>query len=248
MEVRVVGTGEAFDSGVGNNAFLLDAAGGATLLVDCGYQIPERLWARGLHRGIDAIYLTHTHADHAFGLVPLLTRYWEERRRRALTIIGHGGVRSFVGKALDLGFPGIAARFAFPIEFVAVRPGRPLSWRGLTLDTARSRHGVTNLSVRFTAGGRSCAFSGDGGITEDTAALYAGVDTLFHELFATRRDVPGHTNLTALKRLVDRIRPARVVVSHHGRRYKDGVRRAVAKLGPAPTEWVSAEPDQTFVI
>jgi ribonuclease BN (tRNA processing enzyme) len=107
---------------------------------------------------------------------------------------------------------------------------------------------VTNLSVRFGARGRRCAFSGDGGITEDTAALYAGVDTLFHELFAARRDVPGHTNLVQLRGLVDAIRPARVVVSHHGRRYKAGVRRAVAKLGPAPTEWVSAEPGDVFEI
>ena len=102
MDVHVVGAGEAFDSGLGNNSFLLSATRGPTVLIDCGYQIPERLWARDLHRSIDAIYFTHTHADHAFGVVPLLTRFWEERRKRSLTIIGHRGVEDAHRDPIDL--------------------------------------------------------------------------------------------------------------------------------------------------
>ena len=254
MKVRVIGCGEAFDTGLGNNSFLLSATGrGGTVrvLVDCGYQIPERLWAHRLHRGIDAIYLTHTHADHAFGIVPLLTRYREERRTRPLVLIGHRGVESFVGKALDLGFPGIRNRIRFPLSFVVARPAQPLEWSGLAIRTARSAHSVMNLSVRFEHAGRSCAFSGDGAITPETRALYAGVDVLFHELFAVRRDVPGHTNLGALRALAADIGARRIVVSHHGRRYKTSVRRAVAALDPASAahpRWVSAEPGQVYAI
>jgi ribonuclease Z len=139
MQVRVFGCGEASDSGVGNNGFLLTGQGsGATarILIDCGYQTPERLWADGLHRGLNAIYLTHTHthADHGFGVVPLLTRYWEERRTRFLTIIGHRGVCSYITKLMNLGFKLVSS-------------SRPLAWGGLTFRTGRSQHGVMNLSV-----------------------------------------------------------------------------------------------------
>lgn len=250
MEVRVVGCGEAFDSGLGNNAYLL-SAGGRRILIDCGYQIPERLWAGGLHRSLDAVYFTHTHADHAFGIVPLLVRYWEERRKKPLSIIGHRGVSSFVRKALELGFPGFGARLNFPLDFVVVKPGTASSWGGLTLDTARSQHGVTNLSVRFTEGGRSCAFSGDGAVTPETDALYRGVDLLFHELFSVRRKVPGHTNVPAIRALAESARPTRIVVSHHARRYKAAVLRAVAGLDErrvGGARWIAAKPDQTFQI
>ena len=250
MEVRVIGCGEAFDSGLGNNAYLL-AGGGRRVLIDCGYQIPERLWASDLHRILDAVYFTHTHADHAFGIVPLLVRYWEERRRKPLTIIGHRGVKSFVFKALELGFPGFSARLSFPLEFVVVKPGVTVSWAGLVLDTARSQHGVTNLSVRFTEGTRTCAFSGDGAVTHETEELYRDVDLLFHELFSVRRKVPGHTNVAGIRALADNARPARIVVAHHGRRYKAAVLRAVAGLDKqrvGGARWISAKPNQLFQV
>ena len=174
MKVTIIGTGEAFDSGLGNNSFVLHGAGLPTVLVDCGYQIPERLWAGGLHRRLDAVYLTHTHADHSFGIVPLLGRYLIERRERPLPVIGHSGVGSFVRRALDLGYPGMRENLPFPLEFISVSPSRRLDFGALSLACARSDHGVLNLSVRFEAGGSSCAFSGDGAPSAATEALYQG--------------------------------------------------------------------------
>ena len=153
MKVTVIGTGEAFDSGLGNNAFVLDGRGVPTILVDCGYQIPERLWATGLHRKLDGIYLTHTHADHSFGIVPLIGRFLVERRERPLPVIGHSGVGSFVRRALDLGYPGMRENLPFPLEFITVSPARRLDFGALSLACARSDHGVLNLSVRFECAG-----------------------------------------------------------------------------------------------
>ena len=98
MQITVIGSGEAFDVGLGNNAYLVSASRAPNLLIDCGYQVPERLWASGLAKSIDGIYLTHTHADHAFGIAPLITRFWEERRKRRLDIIGHRGIESYFRK------------------------------------------------------------------------------------------------------------------------------------------------------
>src|SRR3954452_18272937 len=96
--LRVLGTGEAFDTGLGNNSCLLyDGKKGSpskekripTFLFDCGYQIPERLWALPkLYPELDAVALTHFHADHAFGLAPLLVRFAEEGREEPLGIFG----------------------------------------------------------------------------------------------------------------------------------------------------------------
>ena len=248
MKVTVIGTGEAFDSGLGNNAFVLHGRGLPTLLVDCGYQIPERLWATGLHRKLDGIYLTHTHADHSFGIVPLLGRFLVERRERPLPVIGHSGVGSFVRRALDLGYPGMRENLPFPLEFVTVSPARRHDFGALSLACARSDHGVLNLSVRLEAQGASCAFSGDGAPSAATEALYRGVDVLFHELYSVRRKLPGHSTLAELRALADRAGVPRVVVSHHAREYKARLHRAVAALREPGREWTTARPGQTFRI
>lgn len=248
MKVTVVGVGEAFDSGVGNNAFVLHGRGLPTVLVDCGYQIPERLWATGLHRKLDAVYLTHTHADHAFGLVPLLGRFLVERRERPFPVIGHSGVASFVRRAFDLGYPGMREALPFPLEFIAVSPRRRIDFGALSLVCARSDHGVRNLSVRFEAGGASCAFSGDGAPSAATEALYRGVDVLFHELYTLHGKRPGHSTLAELRALAARAEVPRVVVSHHARKHKARLHRAVAALRDPAREWITARPGQVIEV
>lgn len=248
MKVTVVGTGEAFDSGLGNNSFVLYGRGLPSVLVDCGYQIPERLWANGLHRKLDAVYLTHTHADHSFGLVPLIGRFLIERRERPLSVIGHSGVASFVRRALDLGYPGMREALPFALEFVTVSPRQRIGFGGLDLSSARSDHGVRNLSVRFEAGASSCAFSGDGAPSAATEALYRGVDVLFHELYTVRRKLPGHSTLAELRALAARAEVPRVVVSHHAREHKARLHRAIAALREPGREWITARPGQTIRI
>jgi ribonuclease Z len=255
MKIRVIGCGEAFDSGPGNNSFLLSAPAtehspSTQLLIDCGYQIPERLWHQGLHTSLDGLYLTHTHADHSFGVVPLLTRFWEEKRSQAFTIIGHNGVKNYVEKLMELGYPRMLGKLPYPLHFISVSPAAAIEWNGINVTTAQSEHGIKNLSVRFEHDSKSCAFSGDGGITPATRALYDGVDLLFHELFATRRNVPGHTNLVSLSALERELELARIVVSHHGRRYKDAVVRAIDSSNKRSKHatWISAKPDQEFVV
>ena len=248
MKVTVIGAGEAFDSGIGNNSFLLHGSDLPTVLVDCGYQIPERLWASGLHRRLDAVYLTHTHADHSFGIVPLIGRYLVERRARALPVIGHSGVASFVRRALDLGYPGMRQHLPFPLEFITVSPARRLAFGGLSLACARSDHGVRNLSVRFEANGSSCAFSGDGAPSAATEALYRGVDVLFHELYSVRRKHSGHSTLAELRALAARAGVRRVFVSHHAREHKARLHRAVAALREPGREWTTARPGQVIRI
>ncbi len=249
MQVQIVGTGEAFDSGLGNNAFLLSGRGIPRVLIDCGYQVPERLWASGAHKSIDAVYLTHTHGDHAFGIVPLLARYWLERRTRPLTILGHAGVRRYVERLFALGYPSMLERLSFPIEYRTMHPRRALELDGLRLTCARSRHSVPNLSVRFEdSRGRSVAFSGDGDISDETRQLYAGVDVLFHELYRLRRSFPGHTRLPDLRKMVESLEIPVVVVSHHARRERVRIGRAIERLPSSPTRWIEGRPGERIPV
>ena len=246
MKIRIIGCGEAFDSGVGNNSCLLQGRSIPTLLFDCGYQIPERLWAAGLHDRIEAAYISHIHADHAFGLVPLLTRWHLEGRRKKFTIIGHSGIEPYLKRAFDLGYPGMRRKLRFPLRFLTVRPGKSLRWRQMRFHTARSDHSVRNLSVRVELPGtKEFAFSGDGTLNPAMERLFAGVPVLLQEVFSLKREVPGHTSLARLKNYAADSGIGRIIVTHHGREERRRIAAAVHRLqrqrgGP---QWISARPD-----
>lgn len=68
MKLQMLGTGSAFAKVFNNNNALLKVDG-RTLLVDCGITAPKALYELGYNfNDLDAILITHIHADHVGGL------------------------------------------------------------------------------------------------------------------------------------------------------------------------------------
>ena len=127
MEALVLGCGEAFDNDLFNTSILL-RTGAATILLDCGYSIPPRVWqAVADPNAIDLVYISHPHADHYFGLPALLGRMWEDGRTKKLTVLTQPQVIEQIRAAMELGYRGLANRFQYEIE-----------WLPATLDAASS--------------------------------------------------------------------------------------------------------------
>lgn len=71
MRLVCLGSGSAFTVGDGNwqSNFLLEAASGQKMLIDCGGDARHALHHHGLAAGdIDAVYISHLHNDHIGGL------------------------------------------------------------------------------------------------------------------------------------------------------------------------------------
>ncbi|NVB42710.1 ribonuclease Z [Pseudenhygromyxa sp. WMMC2535] len=183
-ELVFVGTGEAVDPQLPNTSLLL--RGPRTLLLDCGYAVPHAFWS--ISRDVellDAIWISHAHADHCFGLPALLLWMRLGGRRRPLTLFGGPGSQARLSAVLELGYPGsFAAHKCFAIEFVELAPGEAARFGPLRLGVAATAHSLANYALRVEAPGqRSVVYSGDGAPTPESEALIAGVDVLVHECF-----------------------------------------------------------------
>src|SRR6476619_3651301 len=108
--ITFVGTSDAFGAGGRRQAaiFVETASGG--LLLDCAPTTNSGLAALGIPRdAVDAIAISHFHADHFAG-VPgfVLAAIYEDRRRHPLVVAGPSGVEGRVRSAADAIGQGLA--------------------------------------------------------------------------------------------------------------------------------------------
>lgn len=244
-QIWVIGSGEAFSSTEGNTSYLFKYEGHPTLLFDCGYQIPERLWRLKEKPEIDAICLTHLHADHVFGIVPFLCREWEEGRKKVLTLIGAKGCSTYVQRLFETGYPGLWKRLGFKIEFLEIAPLRPVEWAGLKIRVAETSHSVRNFTYRVDSSDgsfQSFAVSGDGQTTSKTCELVKDVGVHFQEIYTLNKINPVHMDLKRFEKWALRSRIEKIGVAHHSRAELDSIQARIKVLAKQDPRWFCVKP------
>lgn len=130
---------------------LLIRCGGKLLLFDCGEgtQIPFRLAGMGL-AALDAVCLTHYHADHALGLPGLLLTVSNSGRTEPVTIYGPPGLRQTVG-----GLMTVAPELRFELRLEELPCDRPAAVElpgpgGMRVESMPADHSIPCFAYRFT--------------------------------------------------------------------------------------------------
>jgi ribonuclease Z len=212
LEIHCIGVGEAFDPARGNTATIINSA--SRVLVDCGYAVPALLFpAYPSPEALDAIYLTHFHADHTFGLPGLLSRLHFDGRKKELAILGQRGTEQFVMSLLEMGYPGLAASFGYPIYFR--ESNEHLSFCEMGFEFALTDHPLTNYAAKVEIGGTKLAISGDGDLTESAKKLYQDCSLLVHEAFSCHTPCPGHISVEGLLNFANNLSELRTLVIVH---------------------------------
>jgi ribonuclease Z len=200
VEVIFLGVGEAFDEKVPNTSILIHYEGGTspvTLLLDCGFTAPPQFWREEPDADIlDGIWVSHFHGDHCLGIPALLVRFWEEGRKKALTLVGQKGIAPFMRTSLDLAYPGMYEKLGFPLHFREVEPDKEVTIFGLIFHTAVTSHSQRDLALRIDAQGKSIYYSGDGKATPESMALAKGSQLIIQEAFSLEAEIPGHGTVT----------------------------------------------------
>lgn len=195
MEVMFLGVGEACDPECLNTSLLVKPTGAKdyTVMLDCGFTVPHRYFLDcGDAEQLQALWISHFHGDHFFGVPLLLLRFWEMGRRSPLRVLGPVGVADRVTSAMRLAYPGFLERLTFPLEFLVIADNEVKEAAGMRWRCAACEHGQEARAVRLDDGVVSLFYSGDGRPTPATVALADGCDCVVHEAFSFAGGTVGH--------------------------------------------------------
>jgi len=164
---------------------------------------------------VDAVVLSHLHADHCLDLTSYYVwrRYRPEGPAHAIPVLGPTGTADRMARAYDLPLEDdMHGEFVF-------RDHLPVTEIGpFRITTTRVNHPVETYATRVEAGGRSLVFSGDTGESDALVELSHGVDLALYEAsFISRyENLPLNLHLTATQAAEHAIRAeaGRLVLTH----------------------------------
>jgi ribonuclease BN (tRNA processing enzyme) len=225
-EVLFVGTSDAFGAGGRRqSAMLLRSASGCVLL-DCGATTGTGLAALGVDRDeIDAIVVSHFHADH-FGGIPLLllAALYEDERRRPLRIAGPPGTERRVRElALAMGHGLDGRPFGFRIDFAEFTPERALEVGPLRARAFATHHSPDSSphGLVLDTGQERIAYSGDTGWFDALPREVAGSQLFVCECTYRHAGFEYHLNLEVLETRRHEFDCGRIVLTHLGAEMAD---------------------------
>lgn len=194
MKIKFLGVGEAFDNNLPNTSILVSTKK-TNILLDCGYSIPQQYFRLNKKADfLDAIYISHRHADHFFGLPILLMRMWEEGRMKDINIICQKSLVKKIFKGiLDIAYKDFSKKFGYKINFTGVEKNKKTNFNDLELSFAPTIHSIENLAIKIKDKNKNFCYSGDGQFTNETESLYKDSDLVIQEAYLYNKKIIGHS-------------------------------------------------------
>lgn len=154
MKLTFLGSGSAFTVGSDNyhSNMLLESDTGKRLLIDCGSDVRFSLHEVGLtYRDIDAVYISHLHADHAGGLEWLsFTTKFDPLCAKPTLFVNEKTVYDLWNKVLAGGLSSIQGVIADLSTYFHVKPIKEnggFQWEGIEFRTVQTVHIVSGFTI-----------------------------------------------------------------------------------------------------
>ena len=181
MRLTVLGRSPARPNPGEACAGYLVEGGGARLLVDIGPGIVAQLLLRHHPSELDAVVVSHMHADHMLDLVTLRYVYpWRRltRDERLRVVLPPGSADQLLSLAR-----GVGGAHHFEDAFrLSEHDGKaPLTFSSLTLTPRETQHYIPCWGFRAEAEGRRLAYTADTAPCPGLADLADGADLLLSE-------------------------------------------------------------------
>jgi ribonuclease BN (tRNA processing enzyme) len=143
---------------------------------------------------IDAVFLSHLHADHCLDIAPFVVwhRYSGRATRKNLPLYAPVAAERRLALAYDSAGDGVTDVF----DFVPVGPGS-FTLGPFEVTLARTAHPIECYAIRLTVDGKSLVYTGDTGPCQRVIELARGADVLLAEAaHPPGQDQPAGLHLT----------------------------------------------------
>ena len=196
--------------------------GQSTVLLDCGPGTLERLWQRGLLGDVEAVLISHMHADHVLDLLLFAGEIVQSKThgpRVVLYVPREDGPA--VLRRLDAAFtrePGESTRFDVAFDVREYGADDRISIGALSFSFAPTEHQQPCYAARVTDGSTVIVYGADGAWGTSIEALAAGADllvldaTYLDDESAARAD--GHMTAAQAGEVAARAGAARLLLTH----------------------------------
>lgn len=173
LQVYFLGTAGALPTTQRNPPCIMVRHGSDTILFDCGEGAQQQMMRARCGFTVNAIFVTHWHADHFLGIFGLVQTMSFNGRTDPLTIYGPEWVHEFVSILKTV------ARFnlRFPLEAIELAHGSWVRFDGYTITAFSAIHGIPALGYIFEEDPRPGRFN-----REEAIALGVPPGPLFGRL------------------------------------------------------------------
>lgn len=228
----------------------LVSGGGTRVWVDAGSGTLAQLQRHVRLDELDAIWISHLHADHS---ADLLTAYYgalyaDIRLAAPIPLYGPPGIADRLAHFLTHTSTRSPIESAFAVD--ELYDGHRVRVGALTLTSRAVAHGLPAFALRVEAGGRSLVYSGDTAPCPALTSLAEDCDVLLCEADSARAPSVGeqvHHTPEDAGDTADAARAGRLIVTHVGRSLtpQQAVARASTRFA-GPVE--HAVPGATFPV
>ena len=153
LSLFLAGTGGSVPTARRGLPATLLRAGGARILFDCGEGTQRQLLRSVGLPELDAIFLTHYHADHWLGLPGMLKTLDLRGRERRLAVYGPPGL-----KALMSTMKAAVGRVTYPLELVELERHEDVEWDEFVIASVPVEHRVPAYGYAFVEDDRPGRF------------------------------------------------------------------------------------------
>ena len=221
VQVRFLGSGDAFGSGGRLQSCILVNHSGGRFLIDCGASAMISLRRFDVEpNSVNGVFLTHLHGDH-FGGLPflILDAQLVSRRTAPLFVAGPPGLARRLPAAMEAHFPGSSGvNRKFEIDLREMEPGVSLMAGAVRVTPFIGLHpsGDNAYSLRIEVGGKVITCSGDTEWTEALTEAARDADLLIAEAYTYEKKIPFHLDYRTLTEKSANLGIRRTVITHMG--------------------------------
>ena len=227
---------------------------GRLFLIDCGEGTQQRIRQEHLSFvKIEAIFISHVHGDHVFGLFGILSTMSLYRRVAPLHIYGPGNL----GPILNFYKSYFGADLSYEIIFEPLTNGKTVVLPFVTVTAFELNHKIECYGFRFDEivgprsnpwKPRSYAYVSDTAPFEGLADQVKGVDLLYHEAtypaeMADKAQQYFHSTTLQAAACAKEAGAGRLIIGHYSSRVKDIAALAEECKGIFPESYIVNDGD-----